>query len=98
MENVLHQRRSDFRNAERDRRVLFCDHRFVDPRDHLGARLGSATKEYNKLYVEDTRSDGILTVTGRVLDSATIVQIPTCGSAPGSATKEYNKPMPKTPP
>jgi hypothetical protein len=26
--------------------------------------LGSATKEYNKLYVEDAAPDGVLTVTG----------------------------------
>jgi hypothetical protein len=30
-----------------------CDHVFVDPATTRGERLGSATKEYNKLYAED---------------------------------------------
>jgi hypothetical protein len=66
MENVL-QRRSDFRNAERDRDEYSdggCDHVFVDPRDHPGERSGIGYKEYNKLYVEDAALTGILTVTG----------------------------------
>jgi hypothetical protein len=40
MENVLHQRRSDFRNAERDRDEYSdggCDHVFVDPATTRGA-------------------------------------------------------------
>jgi hypothetical protein len=67
MENVLHQRRSDFRNAERDRDEYSdggCDHVFVDPATTRVSDLGSATKEYNKLYVEDAALTGILTVTG----------------------------------
>jgi hypothetical protein len=66
MENVL-QRRSDFRNAERDRDEYSdggCDHVFVDPATTRVSDLGSATKEYNKLYVEDAALTGILTVTG----------------------------------
>jgi hypothetical protein len=41
-----------------------CDHVFVDPATTRVSDLGSATKEYNKLYVEDAALTGILTVTG----------------------------------
>jgi hypothetical protein len=55
MENVLHQRRSDFRNAERDRDEYSdgAATTFVDPATTRVSDLGSATKEYNKLYAED---------------------------------------------
>jgi hypothetical protein len=51
-----------------------CDHVFVDPATTRVSDLGSATKEYNKLYVEDAARS---TVTSRYDDQTSSNPVPT---------------------
>jgi hypothetical protein len=66
MENVLHQRRGDFRNAERDRDE-YSDGAATSsliPATTRGERLGSATKSTTSSMPKTPPLTGILTVTG----------------------------------